>query len=191
MWYKNKKENIEFKALINPYMTHINQLAFRFTGNKHDAEDLIQDVLLKIYPDYHLLQKQNGLKSWLSRVLYNAYIDQWRKNKNNPICTISNLNHFDQDDERFFNENICNNLCPEELTNLSQQQQMLTRLLFELKNEHRIVIIMHDVEGNTLPELSVILGVPLGTLKSRLHRARLKLKFLLIKDDVYQADVVA
>ena len=189
--FNNKKQNVAFRKLIRPYMNHINQLAFRLTGNKHDSEDLIQEVLLKVYPLTNTLTQGKELKSWLGRVLYNTYVDQWRKHKNNPIYAISDTNKYEQNDESFFNEHICNSMCPEQLTSLSQQQQTLTRLLFKLTNEHRIVIIMHDVEGYTLPELSEILDVTLGTLKSRLHRARNNLKILLAKENICQPEVVA
>jgi len=191
MIFSQKKNNLEFNKLIQPHMVHINQLAYRLTGNKDDAQDLVQDFLIKVFPRFDTLDQERGIKSWLSRVLYNTYIDQWRKQKNNPIQVVSDINKYDMDDETFFNEHICQRFCPAEMLNLSQQQQILIRLLFRLKNEHRIVITMHDIEGYTLPELSEILGVTLGTLKSRLHRARAKLKILIEQEKLGEVEVVA
>jgi len=178
---KNHKNNAnDFITLMQPYMRHINHTAFRLTGNMHDTEDLVQEFLIKIYPRKEQFNQGQNIKPWLTKVLYNTYIDIWRKQKNNPTCKKDNINFTgcDESDEQF-NHHICNTLCPEQLTALSETQQELMQLLFSLNNEQRLVLVMHDIEGYSLPELTNIMHVPLGTLKSRLHRARDKMRNLL------------
>lgn len=180
MIIKRKKQANGFISLMQPYMRHVNHMAFRLTGNMHDTEDLVQEFLIKIYPHREQLSQSESIKPWLSRILYNTYVDMWRKTKNNPVCKKDNINFIGcSDTDELFNQHVCNSLCPEELTSLSETQQALMQLLFSMSNEHRIVLVMHDMEGYSLPELTDIMRVPLGTLKSRLHRAREKMRNLL------------
>jgi len=187
---KNQKiQDDVFVNQIMPQMVKLNNLAFRLTGNKDDSEDLIQDFMIKVYSCNADLIAKDNLRPWLTRVLYNTYIDQWRKKKNNPLRLAASIGEPSNEDEiPVFEAAVCDTLCPSQLTYLGQQQKQLTKMLFCLKNEQRVVLIMHDVEGYSLPELSEILGVPLGTLKSRLHRGRAKLRDLLTEEETEKAE---
>jgi len=182
--FGNKNKNNKFSNLILPYLGQIKRLAFRLTGNTHDAEDLIQEFLIKIYPHKASLDLSNKSRSWITKVIYNTYIDLWRKKRNSPLELAESYCISERSDEiDEFNAHVCTTLNPQTLISLSQSQRQLTEFLFLLSNEHRIVITMHDIEGYTLPELTEIINTPLGTLKSRLHRGREKLRNIIIEQN--------
>lgn len=161
----------EFDDLVTQHIESLYRLAYRFTGKKEDAEDLVQELLVRLYPRVNTMRKVENLRPWLARSLYNLYIDTIRSNKRSP------LGHLEGD-----SENILplledqNTLLPDNSLELSQQQKQLIDAVNLLGEAHRSLVIMHDMEGYTLAELSDSMNLPVGTLKSRLHRARQKLR---------------
>ncbi len=155
-----------FDALLRPYLDDLYRLACRLCGDEHDAEDLVQDLAIRLYPRLDELEKVECLRPWLARVLHNLYIDAIRKRQRRP------QGYIDNDSDRHLADLHDRSDGPEGRFELDDLQRELAASISSLSEEHRYVIIMHDMEGYTLNELTSILDVPLGTLKSRLHRAR-------------------
>ena len=165
-----------FEDLLRPQVEYLYRLAWRFTGSAADAEDLVQDVLLKLYPRTQELLKIERLRPWLARVLYRQYVDSVRQRARSPIAVLAT----DAEGE----DNPLDTLPamtdgPEEHAERSWWRERILAALERLNPEQRTVLTMHDVEGYSLEELETILEAPLGTLKSRLHRARQRLRALL------------
>ena len=158
------------------------RIAYRLTGNSSDAEDLVQEVLVKIYPKRHGLHRIEKLRPWLGRVLYTTFVDQYRRTRNSPLRLIVSNFHDDQLD--CFDAIPTDNPNPEEHIEKDQTRITLQRAMLSLNEEQRHLCMLHDVEGYTLSELEIILEAPIGTLKSRLHRARKKLRKIL-KDETF------
>ena len=166
--FRRRHQNA-FEALLSPHIEHLYRLAYRFTGQRSDAEDLVQDLLVKLFPRQHELEHIERLRPWLARTLYHHFIDQVRRNERNPVTTALA---------------ILPDSHGNSLTELSTQgdsehaviQRQLAAALMRLSPDHRAVISLHDIEGYTLQELEFMLDTPLGTLKSRLHRARAGLR---------------
>ena len=155
-----------FDALLRPYLDDLFRLAYRLCGDVHDAEDLVQDLTIRLYPRLDELSQIENLRPWLARVLHNLYIDSLRSRKRRPQGYIdgnSELSLAGLSDDAD---------SPEVLIEANDLRRELAASIATLSEDHRYVVIMHDMEGFTLNELTDILGVPLGTLKSRLHRAR-------------------
>lgn len=142
------------------------RLAFRLSGNSHDAEDLVQDLAIRLYPRLDELEKVECLRPWLARVLHNLYIDTIRSRQRRP------QGYIDSDSERHLAGMREKSDGPEARFELSELQRELADSISSLSEDHRHVVVLHDMEGYKLNEISDILDVPLGTLKSRLHRAR-------------------
>jgi len=155
-----------FEALLSPHIEHIYRLAYRFTGKRELAEDLTQELLLKLFKRRKELKNIEPLRPWISRVLYNLFIDSTRSAGRQPTN-----NAVDIDIEQFEAAES-----PEQETASAQMHQKVMRALDHLNSDQRALVVMHDMEGFTLPELSRLLDTPVGTLKSRLHRARVKLR---------------
>ncbi|MCU7933078.1 MAG: RNA polymerase sigma factor [Candidatus Thiodiazotropha sp. (ex Codakia rugifera)] len=170
------RESSNFEQLLEPYFDQLYRLAFRFTTNQDEAEDLLQELLTKLYPKQDQLQQIEDLKPWLARSLYNLFIDRYRSSTRSAIDLIDRDSSEKLDNLRDHAEN------PEELNARWQIQDLLSKAMFKLSEPHRILLILHDIEGYSLPELTDVLNLPLGTLKSRLHRARDGLRIILTRE---------
>lgn len=166
-----------FEELIAPHLLKMYQVAYRLTGSVTDAEDLVQDVLVKIFPKRRQLVKIDKLSPWLIKVLYRTFIDQHRRKQRSPLHLLTPQKSTETNDilDRIPTESSG----PEENVQSSQTREQIAKAIGTLTGDHRDIIVFHDMEGYTLSELVDILEAPLGTLKSRLHRARANLRKLL------------
>ena len=170
-------QRTSFDALIKPHLDRLYRLSFRLAGNKAEAEDLFQDVLTKIFPRLDELIEIEEPGSWLCRVMYNHFIDNRRRYARQRLVSVS--------EDRLPGkslEELPGNLDPvadaERLDNIMRLQ----RAFSELSEDHRLVVLLHDSEGYKLTEIQEVTGTPVGTLKSRLHRARARLREILAND---------
>jgi RNA polymerase sigma-70 factor (ECF subfamily) len=164
---------LSFEDLVGPELPKLYRLAYRLTGKVGDAEDLVQDVLIKAYERRRELTSFDALGAWLGRVLYNQFIDEKRRDGRWRLRLIPYDEHTESVEEV---EADAAPATPGEVWERSALREALGRALDTLSLEHRSVVLLHDAEGYTLEEIQTITGVPLGTLKSRLHRARRRLR---------------
>lgn len=162
----------EFERLIEPHLYHLYQLAYRFCNNRDDAEDLVQDVVIKLLPRAAEMAHIDKLRPWLSKILYRQFVDHHRHRQRSPIepWVDGEEGHGTADLTASRAES------PEGHTEAMLTQKRLLQALETLNEDQRAVVLLHDVEGYTLAELETILDCPLGTLKSRLTRARGQLR---------------
>lgn len=164
----------EFEQLLKPYIEHLYRIAFRFCNDRDNAEDLVQDVLIKLYTGKTNLLEIEDLRPWLARVLYNQFVDNKRRSARSPVQSIEDMP--DQSEPA-----AGANTRPDQVLEKVQKLEKLQQAFGRLSEEHRIVTTLHDVEGYSLKDMQGILDLPMGTLKSRLHRARAQLKEFLNK----------
>ena len=162
-----------FEALVQPHVEGLFRFACRLCQNQDDAEELLQDLLSRLFMRLEEMEAVEALRPWLFRSLYNLYVDHYRK-KQRHAAVFSD----EEIDESF----VAAGPGPERENELSQQQSLLMAAIDSLNDEQRAVILLHDAEGYTLVELADILQTPLGTLKSRLHRARARVMQLTEND---------
>ncbi|EWH12113.1 sigma-24 FecI-like protein [Catenovulum agarivorans DS-2] len=160
----NKQQS--FEQIVEPYLNLMFKVAYQYTGNTEDAEDLVQEVLAELFKNLTKLQQAEKTKAWIMRCLYNKFVDQYRQQKSRPL--IDSL-----DDEQ---QIPLTQATPEHELLLTHQQVLAG--LSQLNSNQRALVTMHDINGYTLVELAEIMQKPVGTLKSDLHRARAKLKIL-------------
>jgi len=176
----------DFAELLRPHLDRLYRLAYRLTGAKSDAEDLLQNVLLKLYERSDELSSITDLGPWLGRVLYNRFIDDARKHARMRLSAI---------DPDSLGPVAVDGSCDCEVTQpdaLAETEFSITQVqqaLAVLSIEHRTVLLMHDAEGYKLHEIQTITGISLGTLKSRLHRARARLRGLLEAEGTFSSPV--
>ncbi|MEA3244016.1 MAG: RNA polymerase sigma factor [Pseudomonadota bacterium] len=168
-----------FESLLRPHLRDMYRVAYRFTGNRDDAEDLVQDVLTKLYPREQELAGVEHLKPWLARVLYRQFVDNRRRHARTPFAAQQNPPAADNDEPDPITALPGNLPGPDAGVEQHLLQQRLHQALDHLSEDHRSVLTLHDMEGYTLKELETTLDTPLGTLKSRLHRARQQLRLEL------------
>lgn len=165
-----------FDALVRPHISYLYRLAYRFCGNPEDAEDLVQDLFIKLYPRCDELEGVEKLRPWLVTSLYRMFVDGTRRQKRSPLELI--------DDEVAFYETAdgSESESPERELAEDQHIEQLQTAFQRMSEEHRVLLTLHDIEGYRLVELQEMLDVPVGTLKSRIHRARARMRRLLEAD---------
>jgi RNA polymerase sigma factor (sigma-70 family) len=171
-----------FENAMRPHIRQLYRLAMHYCGNHHEAEELLQELLYRLYSRQQEVLAVEKLRPWLARVLYNLFVDRFRREQLRP-ASFSEMGWEDEG----ATENDFASLQTEELPERDFEQK-LTRVHLEsclqrLPSPQRLLLIMHDVEEYTLQELEIILETPLGTLKSRLHRARDRLRGILLEED--------
>ncbi len=163
LFQARKKPADRFEQLIAPYISQLHRFACRLCKSADDAEDLLQLLLSKLFLKLKELEQVESLQPWLFRSLYNLYVDSYRKEQR-KLKIISPVEIPD--------DTVAVDKTPYEEAELTQQQSVILKAMDGLNDEQRVVMMLHDAEGYTLTELADILQTPLGTLKSRLHRAR-------------------
>lgn len=167
----------DFEEEIIPHLDAMYNFALRLTSDPNDAEDLVQDTIVKAYRFFSSYEKGTNAKAWLFRILKNSYINNYRKQSKQP-------NQVDYDEVSTFYETI-----RAERTDTSDLEDRMFRELIdddisgaleELPEDFRTVVLLCDVEGFTYEEIANMLDVPIGTIRSRLHRGRNLLKAQLM-----------
>lgn len=178
----------EFDHLLRDHIPALYRSAYRWTGAVDRAEDLVQELLVRLYPKLDELRRLDSIRPWALRVMYRIFVDQVRRERSSPVQSGLDPPHEPGEEEG--HELIDPAAGPAELVEQQLTQQRIMAAWDHLGEEHRVVLSMHDIEDYTLPELAQIMEVPLGTLKSRLHRARARLRELLLAERNPQLDRV-
>jgi RNA polymerase sigma-70 factor (ECF subfamily) len=158
------------------FMPHINSMynfAYRLTLDADDAKDLLQDTYLKAFRFIDSFQQGTNAKAWLFRILKNSFINDYRKKSKEP----SKVDY--QEVETFYNsEDVDRQITPDLRVEALQDMigDEISIALNSLDVDFRTVIILCDLEGFKYEEMAKILDIPIGTVRSRLHRARNLLK---------------
>ncbi len=172
--------HLTFEKLVRPHCDSLYRLAWRLTGRKAEAEDLFQELLIKAYGKLDDLVNIDEPGSWLSRVMYNLFIDEKRRFARRRMHTV--------EEGELSGDGLADLPGADDPARNHEQWQRFERLaaaLSQLSDDHRIVVLLHDTEGYKLDEIRVLMDIPVGTVKSRLHRARARLREILDKDGTF------
>ena len=159
----------DWEDIAREHGRFIYTVAYRLTGNEADAQDLVQDVLLRVRRGLHTY-RPGSMEGWLSRITTNAFLDELRRRKRRPVEALP------EDPDRVLpgapsvDEAFEANALPEDI------QAALTRLA----PEFRAAVVLSDVVGLSYAEIGETLDVPLGTVRSRIHRGRAMLRDQLV-----------
>lgn len=151
------------------YGRKIYNFAYRLTGNRDDANDLTQEVLLRVrrgLPDY----RPGSFEGWLWRITHNAFVDEHRKRRRRPTTPLPD------DVDRVIRGS---SPAPDEELAATSFGTEIQAALLELPYEFREAVVMCDVVGLSYDEIAHAVGVPVGTVRSRIHRGRRMLRELL------------
>ena len=160
--------------LSTAYGAKIYQLAFRYLRNHEDAEEVAQDVLLKVYQKIDAFRGDAALSSWIYRITFNAAMSRLREFKQD-LPAAPEKTETDRSDAPARDVADSAQLADEEVLR-REMRQVLVRALKDLPVLYRVPVILRDVKGLTTEEASAVLRVKEQTLKSRLHRGRLMLR---------------
>lgn len=160
-----------FDRLVLPYMRGMYNFAYRLTGQQQDAEDLVQDVIVKLYPRLDELENVQQPQPWLNRVLYRHFVDLTRKQSSQREISASSL--VAAESQTAFMESL-GEASPDASTGIDRVRidDTVKRLLSTLPPDQRTLLLLHDADGWRQEDIAMVLDVPVGTIKSRLHRCR-------------------
>ena len=162
-----------FSELVTRYQARLFNAAMRLVDNAEDAADVVQDAFLNAFQSLHAFKGDAEFFTWLYRIAFNTAISLKRKRKAVlSLDTGGSDGGIDPDDPSEY-------IRPGVALERSEEDAQLQAAMNRLSHEHREVLVLKDIEGLKYEAIADILGVPIGTIRSRLHRARLELRDLL------------
>lgn len=168
-----KQYDKTFEEEFLPQIDALYTFAYHLTYNEEDANDLVQETYLKAYRFIDKYIEGTNAKAWLFKILKNAFINQYRKKSKQPtkVDFEEIISYHDEEDASYsgyldLREEMFQHMMGDEVTTA----------INSLPVDFRVVILLCDIEGFTYEEISKILDIPIGTVRSRLHRARNMLK---------------
>jgi len=174
----DNKKYLDFDAEIIPHMDALKSFALKMTNDPDESEDLVQDTLLKAFRFFDKFEKGSNAKAWLFQIMKNSFINNYRKTTREPFKV-------DYDDVQNFYENIKS----EDVKTQHYENDAFSDILDDeivnalsiLPDDFRTIVFLSDIEGYTYDEIAEFMDCPIGTVRSRLHRARKMLYSLLFQ----------
>jgi len=167
-------ENSAWEGLLNAYTRRIYNLCYRFTGRPEEAEDLTQEVFIKVFQTLRTFDSAQGsFSTWLHRVARNHLVDHYRRTRKDRMTGSI------EDDSAMIEEKPGPGSGPADQLEAKEQKEQLQRALDRLSPDLREAVVLRDLHDLDYLEIAQVLGVPQGTVKSRINRGRLELARVL------------
>ncbi len=160
-----------YDLLVRRYKDQLLNFVYRFVGNRTDAEDIVQETFLRVYKNKHMYKEIAKFSTWVYTIAGNLAKTELRRRKRHKIFSVSNFVNEERDYDIPDREHS-----PEKKVDSTIQEDIIQKAIEKLPPKFREVIILRDIQGFAYEEISQILDIPLGTVKSRVNRGRLKLQ---------------
>ena len=173
-----RQRDAQFEREFMPFINPLFNFAFRLSLDEDDANDLVQDTYLKAYRFFDSYQPGTNAKAWLFRILKNTFINEFRRKSKQPTKV-----DYQEVESSYNSDDVEDNHTTDVRAETTQDfvGDEVAKALNDIDVDFRTVIVLCDLEGFTYEEMAKILDIPIGTVRSRLHRARNLLKDRLIE----------
>lgn len=171
-----------FEKIVLFYEKKIYNIAFQMFKNEHDAYDASQEVFIKVYKSIDKFNFKASFSTWLHRIAVNTCIDEYRKKKRKVYNTFSLDEPVESESNSIERQIEDKSMTPEEIIMQNETVDEMRVAIQQLKEDHRIIIILRDIKGYAYEEIANILDCSVGTVKSRLSRARNGLKKIIVEN---------
>lgn len=184
--FRRSKDPTYFRSLVRRYENRLYNAAYRILGNSEEAEEVVQDTCLKVHQNIAKFKTQSSFAAWIFRIAHNNCVDILRakqRRKGFQLWCFDPQSTHDQDDGaegmQVISQAADPGPSPAEELDFTEQGEVIAASLKLLPDNQRTVVVLHDIEGFSYQEIADIVGANLGTVRSRLHYGRIKLRELL------------
>jgi RNA polymerase sigma-70 factor (ECF subfamily) len=175
-------EDAAYDELVRTYSASIFHVAYRMLGDAAEASDAVQEIFLKVFRNISGFKGEAALKTWIFRVAFSEILNRLRWWKRRHRFATMSLDAEPNGNGAGPTHSVASpNPTPEEALQSKEQENAIQQALGRLSKEHRSIIVLRDIEGFSYNEIADVLGVSIGTVKSRLARARADLKKSLMR----------
>lgn len=152
-----------FARLLKHYTPYVYRTAFAFLHDEHESEDVAQEIFLKVYRSIRELQDLGAFAAWFKRIITNSCLDRLRKQRPTPVPDTQ-LNHIMEKNPQQWDQHL-------------EIQEAINQLI----PVYREAVLLREWQGYDYQEIATLLSIPLGTVKSRIHEARVQLRKILLE----------
>ncbi len=167
------EKTAEFEKLVEANREALYRIAYRLAGNRDDAEDLLMEALTEAWESFQYFRSGTDFVRWVATIMTHTFLDWRRKNSHYDLVSLDEPKENDDEEPLDLPENADD---PEEAVMKRAFWKAAKKALDELPTEFRAVIVLVDMEGLSYEEAAQALNCPIGTIRSRLHRARILLR---------------
>lgn len=176
-----------FRQLVRRYENRIYNAAYKMLGDTDEADDVVQETCIKLHQNLLKFRKEASFAAWIFRIAHNACMDKLRTRRrkkrifqflsfSSPSSPVLQVH---EEAALMMSQLVDQNPDPSQQLDLAEQGEVVAQKLAMLPENQRAVVVLHDIEGFSYQEIAKIVGTSLGTVRSRLHYGRTKLKELL------------
>jgi RNA polymerase sigma-70 factor (ECF subfamily) len=163
-----------FDALVERYEKRVFNFAYRMAGNYDDANDVAQEAFIRVFNSINTFRGDANFSTWLYRIVTNVYLDERKKAKSHLHTPLDE--YIELEENAVARQVEDTGPSPEDLAELSERHDLLQKAIQSLPDYQRIMVVLYHTESKSYEEIAEIMNLPIGTVKSRLNRARLALK---------------
>lgn len=178
---KSQQGDLEaFEQLLTQYEKKVYTIAYKYMGNAEDASDMAQEAFIKIYQSIGSFRGEASFGTWIGRITANKCLDELRKRKKIQVTSLDEEVELEEGSVR--KEIAAEIDTPEDHTIRQETVRYVQSMIGQMREEYRIVLVLRELEGHSYEEIAQMLSCSLGTVKSRISRARNYLKEQILAD---------
>jgi RNA polymerase sigma-70 factor (ECF subfamily) len=173
-------EDAAYDELVRTYNTSIYHVAFRMLGDSSEASDVVQEIFLKVFRNINGFRGESSLKTWIFRIALSEILNRlrwWKRRYRFSTVSLDDTGNGNGNGIHISDSNPS----PQQALESKEEEMAIQQALSRLSGDHRSILVLRDIEGFSYGEIAEILGISIGTVKSRLARARSDLKKSLIR----------
>src|SRR5262245_51761466 len=172
---RQANEDAAYDELVRVYHASMFHVAYRMLGDSNDAADAVQEIFLKVFRNVQKFRGDSSLKTWIYRIAFSEILNRlrwWRRRFRSSTVSLDD----DHEGKGQYIHLAASNPSPLQALESKEREGAIQQALTKLSGEHRSIVILRDIEGFSYSEIADILGISVGTVKSRLARARADMK---------------